>query len=900
MNQKWWQRLKILISPTAVGIYLTLTFVGLCYFYYMKKDDGLKSGFVVQSIRKAHEISIDYRLLARGPISPTAPVVLLTVDEKAVNVLGRWPWPREVIAKSIRRAFEDGVKVMGFDMIFSEPERNEILSTSEDLYRQGLIDTSARDKMKAMALSRDGDSILAHEVALHKKSLVAGSFYQYFEDTNFPPGDVDFCNDLVFHDTPQFSLWDQEEALISVQDPLQVSPPFALTEIFSQRLKGFKTDLLSKYGQNLGRLEENRAQEEVLQKMHEMCYHFFDDVAKDALEDSWNQISAQMNPADFPYKTYAEWLQDFRSKMMANGVPRVSDWVLNIPLLQNSFANTGYFNANQDSDGTFRGSPLVTRTGFYFFPSLALKTYLVGTDRNASLTFDYNPATGRKEISKFEITDNNTGEVVSQIPTDGQGRLQINYAGPQKMFPHLSFADLLSDSDKMVIQQTIKDPETNQWVPQDITVSRKEFLKGKYLLVGATAKGIFDLRVTPFEKKDYPGLEIHANVLANLLDQNFLRPLKDERSEMPIFLLFLGVLHTLLLTQFGALGGMGMTATLLAGLLGADKFILFDHGIIATVVWPLFEVAAIYTVLTTFRYLTEERGKKELRATFQKYVSPSIVEEILSDPKNIELGGKKMDLTVFFSDVRGFTTISEKLDPHALSELLNQYLTPMTDIIFSNQGTLDKYMGDAIMAFFGAPIPMEKHAHFACRAALQTLTKLFELQREFAAKGLPQIDIGIGLNSGEVSAGNMGSQTVRSYTVMGDAVNLASRLEGINKQYGTRIVLSEFTYERVKEAFTCREIDWVRVKGKSKPVKIYELLKEGALAAPAAEHLKVYRQAYSLYRSQNWLEAQEQFSRSLDLDPEDHVSRMFLERCAQALESPPDSGWDGVFEMKTK
>ena len=292
--------------------------------------------------------------------------------------------------------------------------------------------------------------------------------------------------------------------------------------------------------------------------------------------------------------------------------------------------------------------------------------------------------------------------------------------------------------------------------------------------------------------------------------------------------------------------------------------------------------------------------KKELRATFQKYVSPSIVEEILSDPKNIELGGKKMNLTIMFSDVRGFTTISEKLDPHALSNLLNQYLTPMTEIVFANQGTLDKYMGDAIMAFFGAPIPIEKHAHFACRAALQSLEKLFELQKEFAAKGLPMIDIGIGLNSGEVSAGNMGSKTVRSYTVMGDAVNLASRLEGINKEYGTRIVISEFTFEQVKNGFACREIDWVRVKGKTKPVKIYELIREGSAQGNQAKHLEIYNQAYSLYRSQNWLESQELFSRALDVDPNDQVSQMFLSRCANYIDSPPDSGWDGVFEMKTK
>jgi adenylate cyclase len=321
------------------------------------------------------------------------------------------------------------------------------------------------------------------------------------------------------------------------------------------------------------------------------------------------------------------------------------------------------------------------------------------------------------------------------------------------------------------------------------------------------------------------------------------------------------------------------------------------------IIWPFTMVGGVFVAMTFYRYLTEERGKKELRQTFAKYVSPAIVEELLSDPKNIELGGRKTNLTVFFSDVRGFTTISEKLDPRALSDLLNSYLTPMTELVFKNRGTLDKYMGDAVMAFFGAPIPYQDHAKYACRCALQSVKKLFELQEEYEKRGLPIIDIGIGLNTGEVSVGNMGSQTVRSYTVMGDAVNLASRLEGINKTYGTRIIISEFTYNQVKDDFICREVDWVRVKGKALPVKIYELIAEGKIQQqPSAtqELLKWFQDGYAKYHEKSWSLALDCFTTALNLKPDDEVSKVYLSRCQEYLVEPPPDNWDGVFVMKTK
>jgi adenylate cyclase len=542
----------------------------------------------------------------------------------------------------------------------------------------------------------------------------------------------------------------------------------------------------------------------------------------------------------------------------------------------------------------------VVRTGNSYFPSLSLKAYLVANGYNASPKLTMNPVTHSKEVGELEVTSNDTGERVLDIPVDGQARLLLNYAGPQKMYPYLSFADLMSDSPDAQIEQRVWNPRTQSWELTIRKVKKADFIKDKIFVVGATATGIYDLRVTPFEE-NYPGAETHLNAIDNIMQRQFFHAPAGERVYMAIILLAMGLTLSLALSYLGAVSGLLLTLAFLIGTALIDQYYLFKNGLIVSIIWPLFLVMVLYVAMTFYRYFTEERGKKELRQTFQKYVSPAIVNEILSHPKNIELGGKKANLTVFFSDVRGFTTISEKLDPRALSDLLNSYLTPMTDIVFKNRGTLDKYMGDAIMAFFGAPIPFPGHAAHACRCALQSLDKLFELQREYQKKGLPTIDIGIGLNTGEVSVGNMGSETVRSYTVMGDAVNLASRLEGINKQYGTRVILSEMTYVEVKDSFVCREVDRVRVKGKILPVKIFELIVEGKEAPPERrESLEWFARGYAHYHDKAWQDGLNSFSKALDLNPTDTVAKLYIERCQSYLGEPPADDWDGVFVMKTK
>lgn len=898
-NIPWKKWLSYLIHPMAIGFYITAVTVGLAFaFYEHKSQEEGESGFI-NLMMTAHQKSIDYRLRVRGP-RPVAPNLgLITVDERAIETLGRWPWPRHVIAKGIDNAVKYGAKVLAFDISFAEPSLNpaiEVLKAAKD---SQLASSALEHTVQQLSPQLDNDEILSKSLAQNADHVVAGAFSA--ETT--PPfwsGDMDFCFDLIFKMSPAAKQWDNEEILITPADPYQPYMPTALTEVFKDVLTVKEKELREKLGTPKSRNEEVLQNRQVNGELRETCRTILDDF-KDGLNEQWNAVVLkQEDPKNFKFQSYDDWLADFRAKSYPNGLIYAFSWNLNTPAVAKGTKHTAYFNTEQDPDGTIRGKILVMRTGQSYFPSLSLKAFLVGSGYNVAPQLELNVRSGAKEIKKMEVTNNDTGEAVFDIPVDGKGKLLLNYAGPQKMYPYMSFADLVSDSPDATVEQRVWDGAEKKWKLQERKVKKAEFIKDKIFVIGATAMGIYDLRVTPFEE-NYPGAETHLNAIDNMVSRKFFRTHPDERLYMLVILAALGIVLSMALTLLGALPGLLLTAGALIGTSLFDQHYLFHKGLVVAVIWPVVLIFFLYVALTFYRYLTEERGKKELRQTFQKYVSPAIVEEILAHPKNIELGGKKTHLTVFFSDVRGFTTISEKLDPRALSDLLNSYLTPMTEIVFKNQGTLDKYMGDAIMAFFGAPIAYKDHAKYACRASLHSLKKLFELQKAYEAKGLPSIDIGIGLNTGDVSVGNMGSETVRSYTVMGDAVNLASRLEGINKQYGTRIILSEMTYAEIKDNFVCREVDLVRVKGKAQPVKIFELLAEEKLTeASHVEMLKWFSEGFHHYHQRSWQKGLDAFSKVLETIPSDELSKLYIQRCQDYIAEPPDSTWDGVFTMKTK
>jgi adenylate cyclase len=419
------------------------------------------------------------------------------------------------------------------------------------------------------------------------------------------------------------------------------------------------------------------------------------------------------------------------------------------------------------------------------------------------------------------------------------------------------------------------------------------------VLVGATATGTFDQRVTPFDDM-VPGVYTHAAVIDNILTRDFLVQSTGLALVEIGLLLLLAVAFGLIIPRFDAYYWQILFMLVMCGSYEAVDFTLFRHGVVLATVVPLAEMATLFVGLMVFKLIITDREKRQVRTAFQHYLAPSVLEDMVKNPDKLKLGGEKRELTVFFSDIRGFTTISERLPADELARLLNEYLTPMSNIVFAHQGTLDKYMGDAIMAFWGAPMEQPDHAMRACTAAVEMLKTLDELRAQWRAAGRPDIQIGIGLNSGPMSVGNMGSNMFFNYTVMGDNVNLGSRLEGTNKAYGTKIIISEFTYAKVKGQVASRELGSVRVKGKKLPVGIYELRGIGAPPAGEAAVIADFEAGVAAYRARKWDEAEAAFKKVLGAWKDDGPSTHYLEDIDDKRAHPPAESWDGVYEMKTK
>jgi adenylate cyclase len=533
----------------------------------------------------------------------------------------------------------------------------------------------------------------------------------------------------------------------------------------------------------------------------------------------------------------------------------------------------GFINNNPDSDGAMRRAALLIRyQNADFFPSLAfqvMREYEQVPDQDLKAFINEN-GLERIEFGAHTLRPRPDSTVL------------INYAGPFGTYPHYSMVDVIEGK-----------------VPADT-------FRDKIVLLGPTALGIGDIRNTPFQGPTYMGVEIHANIIDNLLHvdepgRSFLR--RGNREEMTD-------LVVLLLFGLGLGWWFGRTRPALATLSAAVAVALFlvlvvvafgRWGMWLSFVVPVGTLLANYAGVTSFRMIFEEREKRKVRRTFQQYVSPGVIRLLEQDPgRFLRRGGEMKDLTIMFADIRGFTSLSEGLTPDELVTLLNEYLGEMTEILFRRWGTLDKYIGDAIMAFWGSPFPQEDHAQRACSAALDMCARLEELNLGWRQQGRPTLAIGVGLNTGPVNVGNMGSDRRLAWTVMGDNVNLASRLEGLTKEYGVRVVVAESTWQQVQAHFVGRDLDRIRVKGKQQPVGIFELLDFRENAERHGELLAGFEEAMRAYRRREWQEAIAGFEALLIRSPQDGPSQLFLRRSREFLAEAPPPDWDGVYVFTKK
>ncbi|MDD2366132.1 MAG: adenylate/guanylate cyclase domain-containing protein [Desulfuromonadaceae bacterium] len=529
----------------------------------------------------------------------------------------------------------------------------------------------------------------------------------------------------------------------------------------------------------------------------------------------------------------------------------------NIASITQSALGFGFFNVISDSDGLFRRAPLLMLYDGDIYPSIVLQALERYTENSAAITI------GKTGVRSIEL-----GKYI--IPASHEGTLPVNYYGPTASIKTYSAVDIIK---------------------RRLPVNE---LKDKLAFVGFTEIGIYDVRPTPFDPI-LPGVEIHASIAANTLEQNFIIHNNKTILAERILLFSLPILLALLLAfapsaSFGFLTAGAFSLLYLV----CNYFILTIYKLDLSIFSPLMALGLSTVSSEIYRSLVVDRKGRYMKKAFSNYVSADLVAQIMKNPESLKLGGEKREISILFSDIRGFTSISEKLSPEELVCLLNEYLNPMTLIVLEEKGTLDKYIGDAVMAIFNAPLDVDGHADHACRAALKMMAKLAELNKSFLERGMHTIDIGIGINTGDAVVGNMGAAMRFDYTAIGDNVNLASRLEGLNKMYGTHIIVSEATRLLAGDDMLFREIDLVAVKGKQLPIPIYELM-----ILHDAELMSHFSHALNLYRESKFEAALKIFD-DLSVTKQDYISGLYIQRCIDFIATPPPENWDGVFVAKTK
>jgi adenylate cyclase len=561
------------------------------------------------------------------------------------------------------------------------------------------------------------------------------------------------------------------------------------------------------------------------------------------------------------------------------------DYAGNLEQLQKAARGGGFMNPTQDPDGTIRRLSLLARVGDSYYESLALATARVGLGASKIKPIFYTEeetwqsGEDHRTYGALKALRLNSKPKATYIPLERHMTALINYRGPGGprggQYRYVSAVDVLQEK-----------------VPM-------EHLADTIVLVGTTSAGLKDLRPAPVNT-DYPGVEMHANIISSIMDGNFKQEpdfsIGLQLVQVVVIGVVLGLLLPVLTPMLSILASLGATAAVI----GANFAMYQQLNWVVPIAVALLLVGALFIFNIAWGYLFEYRKGRAMVSLFGEYVAPELVAEMAANPENYSMEGESRELTVLFCDVRGFTTISEGLDPNALREYINIYLTAMSEDIRGNRGTLDKYIGDAVMAFWGAPVELPDHASRAVASALKMQATAKALNKDFMARNWPPLKIGVGLNTGEMRVGDMGSKIRRAYTVMGDAVNLGSRLEGITKVYGAGVAVGDAT-RRAAPEFAYRELDRVRVKGKNEPVPIFEpLCLDTELEPGVRATVDKWHEALALVRAQQWDRA-EQLLRGLLIDhPDEVLYKLYLQRIEHYREHPPGADWDGVTTFETK
>ncbi|MBC7795137.1 MAG: adenylate/guanylate cyclase domain-containing protein, partial [Clostridia bacterium] len=815
--------------------------------HFVIELDKFKTGPFSQNgfIRSLDLKSLDLKFRTRGVISgKDKNVAVIGIDEKSLDRYGLWPWNRRIVAELVDKLNAGGAMVIAFDAVFADQDRNssyvsvkrfltaydENALTPESASSKQLVDdlklaASAQVELKSAIADLE---TRAKETPNARQVLAAVTkLKQQNERSNKALAKAnELTADLTARSGKFYELMNSEISAVSPDEALaeaikRAQDKAVLGYFFANKsqLKDVRTDLLS---EGAKQLEPSAVRT------------FFDIVYYD---------QADQKPVPGIRKIEPTWGRLLRKN--SSRIPRP-----NLPKIGQYAKAFGHFNVDGDKDGTVRRIEMFDNydKGLYPALSLAAAARYYGEE-----IFPFDGVTAGETFSTIQIGPDKDAP---EIPVTSSGEMLINwYGNPESYIDTYSAADILDGT------------------------TPAEAYKGRIVIIGLTAIGTFDFRVMPYGT--IPGVYVHAAAAQNIIDGKYLIRQDDVIPIELLAYLVLGLIMGIVLPRIPAWASIIGMLTFGVALYAADVALIFSRGFWVLNVLPTLQVSLTTVSVIAYKFLTEGREKRQIRRAFQHYLNKTVVDMVIKDPSRLKLGGERRECTVFFSDVRGFTTLSEKLAPEQLVHVLNTYLTPMTDLIFKYDGTLDKYIGDAIMAFFNAPIDQPDHAVRACHVSVDMMEELGRLQKAWTLEGMHEtIDIGIGLNSGPMVVGNMGTPNYFNYTAMGDTVNLGSRLEGINKEYGTNIIISQSTYNLAQQSVHVREMDLVAVKGKKQPVHIYELVGKGRASGTPKDLIEQWTRALELYRGQKWDEATDLFEMiRRDVKPNDGPCATYLDRC---------------------
>ncbi|MCK5180725.1 MAG: adenylate/guanylate cyclase domain-containing protein, partial [Candidatus Omnitrophica bacterium] len=813
----------------------------------------------------------DLQMTLRKPPVEDPRILFVEMDEEAINNLGRWPWPRSVFAHIIDTLDSLGARQIIFDVTFSQPtqtivdkeaaehifqgkeqinnyitdeagmikgkdtiDQAQALWTLEQIRDNFLTFTNAAEQKLQSALI-DNDQVLSVSFA-NSRSFIGYSFEVISEEADLRK---DRAYLKVKKDIDNWAHGHMENSFDNLPSSLKQNPHFSKHELQGIFLRAKLRFLIQKdieisldktaealhvepkeIKSNFYLVKHQLVEDKILSalvknprsKFVDMIYQFeiFDPQTQEFFKEVWTKVKKEFEAkAKFGKPLFKE--QEFlKAKNMEAPIEKFIEVV----------TGGGFLNGIPHQDGILRFVPLFIKYKGRLFPHIAVASIL-NLYKPKKISFD----PGKYFILHQANVDGNIKDV--HIPIGRQGTTFINWAGRwQDTFRHISGSDIYRlfflretvASEKEDSDKTIK--LTKQL--QEKEMALKKEVQGSLCIIGLTAAGTHDFNPIPYEST-YPMVGTHGNVLNSILTGQFIT--QAPRPVNLTILLVLAVVIGLSLPFLSSINGLFFTVIILTGTFFISLH-WFNQGVWLNLASPCLLPLFAYLGITSYKFSTEEKSKREIKNAFSKYVSPDVIEEIIRDPSKLRLGGNRRELSVLFSDIRGFTNYSEKRDPEEIVSILNEYLDAMTKVIVEHKGTLDKYVGDEIMAVFGAPHfePPEMNAQSAVICALKMLERLKALHEKWNSEGLEPLDIGIGINTGEMVVGNMGSELRMDYTVIGDAVNLGARVEALTRQFNVHLIITEATYKYVKDLIEARPLESVKVKGKEIPVMIHEVL----------------------------------------------------------------------------